>query len=82
MPVITLEAGQLSKVQKEQLATELTASAARITGITEAGFYIFFWPNHAARLVYELAAPAYDRLSQQRMDPVGGKNRGRTGGQL
>ena len=45
MPVITLEAGQLSKVQKEQLATELTASAARIMGIPEAGFYIFLKEN-------------------------------------
>lgn len=45
MPVITLEAGQLSKVQKEQLVTELTASVARITGIPEAGLYIFLKEN-------------------------------------
>ena len=45
MPVITLEAAQLSKEQKQQLAKELTASAARIMKMPEEAFYVFLKEN-------------------------------------
>ncbi|MBQ7594511.1 MAG: tautomerase family protein [Synergistaceae bacterium] len=45
MPVITLEAGSLTKEQKEQLAKELTASASKITGIPEKGFITILKEN-------------------------------------
>ena len=38
MPVITIEAGMLTKEQKAQLARELTASASRIMGVPEQAF--------------------------------------------
>ena len=38
MPVITIEAGTLTKEQKAQLARELTASASRIMGVPEQAF--------------------------------------------
>ncbi len=45
MPVITVEAGKLTKEQKEQLAHELTASASRITGIPEGAFVTLLKEN-------------------------------------
>lgn len=45
MPVITLEAAQLSKEQKQQLAKEFTASAARIMKMPEEAFYVFLKEN-------------------------------------
>lgn len=45
MPVITFEAAQLNKQQKAQLVKEFTESASRITGIPEAGFYVFIKEN-------------------------------------
>lgn len=41
MPVITLKAAQLSKEQKQQLAKEFTASAAKIMKMPEEAFYVF-----------------------------------------
>ena len=46
MPVITLEAGPLTKEQKEQLAKELTASASKITGIPEHAFIAIIRENN------------------------------------
>ena len=45
MPVITLEAGSLTKEQKEQLAKELTETASRITGIPAQGFITMLKEN-------------------------------------
>lgn len=47
MPVITLEAGKLSKEQKAQLVKEFTESAAKITGIPPQAFYVFLKENKA-----------------------------------
>ena len=38
MPVITVEAGKLSKEQKAELARELTGTASRIMGVPEQAF--------------------------------------------
>ena len=46
MPVITLEAGSLTKEQKEQLAKELTASASKIMGIPEQAFVAIIRENN------------------------------------
>ncbi|HJC23175.1 MAG TPA: tautomerase family protein [Candidatus Eisenbergiella merdavium] len=45
MPVITLEAAKLTKEQKQALTKEFTETAARITGLPEAGFYVFIKEN-------------------------------------
>lgn len=45
MPVITLEAAKLNKEQKQQLAKEFTASAARIMNMPEEAFYVFLKEN-------------------------------------
>ena len=45
MPVITLEAAALTKEQKQTLAKEFTETAARVTGLPEAGFYVFIKEN-------------------------------------
>ena len=45
MPVITLEAAQLSEEQKQQLAKEFTASAAKIMKMPEEAFYVFLKEN-------------------------------------
>lgn len=45
MPVITLEAAKLSKDQKQQLAREFTASAAKIMNMPEEAFCVFLKEN-------------------------------------
>ncbi|RHP30975.1 4-oxalocrotonate tautomerase DmpI [Lachnotalea sp. AF33-28] len=45
MPVITMEAAKLTKEQKRTLAKEFTETAARVTGLPEAGFYVFIKEN-------------------------------------
>ena len=45
MPVITMEAAKLTKEQKRTLAKEFTETAARVTGLPEAGFYVFIKDN-------------------------------------
>ena len=45
MPVITLEAGQLTKEQKEKLALELTETASRITGVPAKAFIAIIREN-------------------------------------
>ena len=45
MPVITFEAATLTKEQKQTLAKEFTETAARVTGLPEAGFYVFIKEN-------------------------------------
>lgn len=45
MPVITFEAASLTKDQKRTLAKEFTETAARVTGLPEAGFYVFIKKN-------------------------------------
>lgn len=45
MPVITVEAGSLSKEQKERLAKELTESASKIMGIPLQGFITILKEN-------------------------------------
>ncbi len=45
MPVITVEAGQLSKEQKEKLAKELTKTASEIMGLPEQAFFTFLKEN-------------------------------------
>ena len=41
MPVITLDASTLTKEQKQQLISELTSTAARITKIPESAFVVY-----------------------------------------
>ena len=45
MPVITLEAGQLTKEQKEKLALELTETASRIMGVPAQAFIALIREN-------------------------------------
>ena len=45
MPVITLEAARLTKEQKQELAKEFTASAARTMTMPEEAFYVFLKEN-------------------------------------
>ena len=45
MPVITLEAATLTKEQKQTLVKEFTETAARVTGLSKAGFYVFIKEN-------------------------------------
>ena len=45
MPVITLEAGQLTKEQKEKLALELTETASRIMGVPAKEFIALIREN-------------------------------------
>ena len=47
MPVITLETAFLNTEQKKMLVSELTASAARNTGIPKETFYVFLKENNA-----------------------------------
>ena len=46
MPVITLEAGQLTKEQKSELARVLTESASRIMGVPEQAFIALIKENN------------------------------------
>lgn len=50
MPVITLEAGKLSKEQKAQLVKEFTESATKVTGIPPQAFYVFLKENEAENI--------------------------------
>lgn len=45
MPIITLEAGKLNKEQKQVLAKELTATAARIINVPEQAFILLMKEN-------------------------------------
>lgn len=45
MPVITMEAALLNTEQKRQLVREFTEAAARITGLSQDGFYVFLKEN-------------------------------------
>ncbi|WP_265457018.1 4-oxalocrotonate tautomerase DmpI [Enterococcus sp. HY326] len=45
MPVITFEAGKLTKEQKQVLAKEFTATAARVLHAPEEAFYVFLKEN-------------------------------------
>lgn len=45
MPVITVEAGKLTKEQKSQLARELTESASRIMGVPAQAFIALIKEN-------------------------------------
>ncbi len=47
MPVITLEAAQLSREQKQQSTKEFTESAARIMDLPASAVYVFLKENHA-----------------------------------
>lgn len=46
MPVITFEAASLSVEQKRELAKGFTEVAAKVTGLPEAGFYVFLKENN------------------------------------
>jgi len=45
MPVITIEAGSVSKEQKEKLIKEFTKSASEIIGLPEEKFIVFIKEN-------------------------------------
>lgn len=45
MPVITFEAAVLNKDQKRELVKGFTEIASRVTGLPEAGFYVFLKEN-------------------------------------
>lgn len=45
MPVITFEAAALNKDQKRELVKGFTEVASRVTGLPEAGFYVFLKEN-------------------------------------
>lgn len=45
MPVITLEAGELSKEQKQQLVKEFTDTASKIMNVPEQAFIVFLKEN-------------------------------------
>ncbi len=45
MPVITFEAATLEKEQKRALVKGFTEVAAKVTGLPEAGFYVFLKEN-------------------------------------
>lgn len=45
MPVITFEAATLNKDQKRELVKGFTEVASRVTGLPEAGFYVFLKEN-------------------------------------
>lgn len=45
MPVITFEAGKLTKQQKQELVRDFTETASRVTGIPKEGFYVFLKEN-------------------------------------
>lgn len=45
MPVITIEAANLTKEQKRSLVKDLTASASRIMNIPEQSFFVFVKEN-------------------------------------
>ncbi|MDO5538342.1 MAG: tautomerase family protein [Desulfovibrionaceae bacterium] len=45
MPVITLELVPLPTEKKKALVSELTAAAARITGLPQQSFYVFIREN-------------------------------------
>ena len=47
MPVITFEAGKLTKEQKAELVKEFTTTAARITQIPPHLFYVFLKENES-----------------------------------
>lgn len=46
MPVITFEAATLNKDQKRELVKGFTEVASRVTGLPEAGFYVFLKENN------------------------------------
>lgn len=45
MPVITLEAGKLSKEQKQQLVKEFTDTASKIMNVPEQAFIVILKEN-------------------------------------
>ena len=45
MPVITMESAKLNMEQKQTLVKEFTETAASVTGIPEADFYVFIREN-------------------------------------
>ena len=45
MPVITFVAAKLNKEQKKELVKGCTEVAAKVTGLPEAGFYVFLKEN-------------------------------------
>lgn len=45
MPVITVESAMLNKAQKEEMAKQLTKSAAEIMQLPEESIYIFIREN-------------------------------------
>lgn len=45
MPAIIYEGDEMTAAQKAQLVKEFTASAAKITGLPEAAFYVFLKEN-------------------------------------
>ncbi|WP_455683898.1 4-oxalocrotonate tautomerase DmpI [Thomasclavelia sp.] len=45
MPVITFEVAALNKDQKRELVKGFTEVASRVTGLPEAGFYVFLKEN-------------------------------------
>lgn len=45
MPVITLEAGKLNKVQKGQLVKELTSTASKVLNVPEKSFIVLLKEN-------------------------------------
>lgn len=61
MPIITLEAGKLSKEQKRQLVKELTATSSQILNIPEQAFIVLLNENEldnfgsGGKLVSELS---------------------------
>ena len=47
MPVVTFEAAQLNLEQKQQLVTEFTETAARVTGLPKETIFVFIKENSA-----------------------------------
>ena len=45
MPIITIEAGKLNKEQKQALAKEITAAAAKIMNVPEQAFILLMKEN-------------------------------------
>ena len=45
MPVITLEAGKLSKEQKSQLVKEFTSTASKVMNVPEQAFIVLLKEN-------------------------------------
>ena len=45
MPVVTFEAAQLTRAQKQELVGDFTESAARITGLPKESIFVFLKEN-------------------------------------